>query len=219
MMAEGNEGKYHMDRTTMAEEPKKVYVGAMIHTLVSHPEFGVLKTLLNGENNKIVVFTHHQQEIDKIYELLKTSLSCTDKRFRDCIVKVDGKSGSPAEQSQIIESFNKEGSTKFMILLINTQCGKTGLNLQSANWMYTTVVEPCPSTASQISARLYRQGQTRLVTWVHLSFGTSFERTSFDTQTSRYDSLMVKPALDTLNHLELDFHFSVSCVFLKYFNP
>lgn len=131
--------------------------GSLIHDLgIDHlrtSKDDVLKDIIDGTDDKIVIFCRFTASIDRCAELCR--------RMKVEYLVFDGRSKGP-----VWREFDKP---QYQVIICQYQSGGTGLNLQSANTM--VFYEPCFSTKDWVQAhrRIERPGQTKKMRYICLT--------------------------------------------------
>ncbi|KAL7581573.1 hypothetical protein ACA910_022133 [Epithemia clementina (nom. ined.)] len=128
-----------------------------LHELVSASgKLAVLDKLLRRlyqKGHRVVLFSQFTRVLDIIDDY------CQMRGWNHC--RFDG-STSRAKRNYIVNSFNAEGSDKF-IFLMSTRSGGMGLNLQTADTCILFDSDWNPQPDCQAMARVHRIGQTKTV--------------------------------------------------------
>jgi SWI/SNF-related matrix-associated actin-dependent regulator 1 of chromatin subfamily A len=139
----------------MAEERRELGVSKVPIAI----EF--IKLLLEGGCEKLVVFAHHHEVIQKL-----------QKAFKDMAVVLYGPTYVKHRQ-QAVDSFQNDKNTKIFIGAI--QAAGVGLTLTAASRMLFVESSWVPGDISQCEDRIHRVGQTQQVIIQHLVIDKSIE--------------------------------------------
>ena len=119
-----------------------------------------LKEILN-ETNKVVVFAHHLESIQKLQEAFPT-----------CSVTLSGQTSIEDRQASIDEFQTNPSCTVFVGSI---QAAGTGITLTAANLAVFAELDWTPAILSQCEARLHRIGQERGVLIQHVVLAGSLD--------------------------------------------
>ncbi len=112
----------------------------------------VLRTIIEGTDDKVVVFCNYRASVDRVYDILKEYGSA---------VVFDGRS-----KTETWKEF-RDGDVQFLVC--QYQSGGTGIDLYTSHTM--VFYEPCWSALllEQSKARIYRKGQTKHCSYYYLN--------------------------------------------------
>jgi SNF2 family DNA or RNA helicase len=118
---------------------------------------------LAGGEDRVIAFFHHKE----VAEVMLAQLRLAE--ISAGMIRGDTQA---ATRTQLIDDFDRG---KLPVLLLQSQSGSLGLNLQSCR--YAAIVEPdwTAAVSEQAIARLYRAGQVRDVTIDFLLIPNSFD--------------------------------------------
>jgi SWI/SNF-related matrix-associated actin-dependent regulator 1 of chromatin subfamily A len=140
------------------------------------------------EKEKIVVFAHHHDVIDQIYE-----------EFKDISVKMTGETKLDDRQTAI-EQFQKNPNVKLFIG--STQAAGLGITLTAADHIVFAELDWVPANITQAEDRLHRIGQKNIVTVQHLVLEGSIDAYMAKKVVEKQE--VIEKALDTTeNKLEM----------------
>jgi SNF2 family DNA or RNA helicase len=126
----------------------------------------ILKSTLEKIKNKALIFTTFLSTQDYLFELL------SDGGFN--VIKFHG-SLNNIEKKQALEKFEKQGD-----ILISTDAGNEGLNLQFCNVIVNYDLPWNPMVLEQRIGRIHRIGQMREVLVINMVLNKSIEEYIFD---------------------------------------
>lgn len=136
-----------------------------------------LKTLLDGGRDKIVVFGHHREVLDYLYETMDS--------YNPVLIH----GGTPAVLRQgIVDNFQNDPKYRIFIGGI-TACG-TGITLTASDYM--AFIEPSyvPGENEQVIDRIHRIGQKRNVLAEYLLFEDSLDNNIIKSSTRKGLNIM-----------------------------
>ena len=133
----------------------------------------LLEELADHPDRKIVLFSEWKGMLDRIEEVLK--------RLGLEFVRLDG-SVSQKKRPSLIRRFQEEPDCRVILM---TNAGSTGLNLQSADTVINVDLPWNPAVLEQRIARAYRMGQERPVHIYNLVTEDTLEERLLDTLASK----------------------------------
>lgn len=143
-----------------------------------------LTSLLKERGSRALIFSQMSRMLDILEDY------CIYKKYEYC--RIDG-STSHEDRISNIDTFNAEGSTKF-IFLLTTRAGGLGINLATAD---TVIMYDCdwnPQVDLQAEDRAHRIGQKKQITVYRLITENAVEEKIIDraTQKLRLDQLVIQ---------------------------
>lgn len=126
--------------------------------------YDVLKEIIEGTENKVIVFIHYRAAIDLLREYLR--------KDGYTVGVIDG-SVSATERASLISAFQTQPDPK--ILLIQPQAAAHGVTLTAADTIVWWAPIPSVEMYLQGNARMHRAGQTKSTSVFHL-YGSPVER-------------------------------------------
>ena len=116
----------------------------------------ITDTLMVDETQKVILFAHHHDVVDKYMDLLK-----------DKAVEFTGRN-SETEKQEAVDTFMTDPSVRVMVASI--RAAGVGLNLTVANLVVFAELDPTPAWLSQAADRTHRIGQEKQVNVQHFVF-------------------------------------------------
>mmetsp|Transcript_12532 Transcript_12532/g.28268 ORF Transcript_12532/g.28268 Transcript_12532/m.28268 type:complete len:742 (+) Transcript_12532:77-2302(+) len=110
-----------------------------------------LLEVLEGSNEKLIIFAHHRSMMDSLAELLTKKLGKDGLNY----VRIDGTTACE-KRSQLVEVFQSQDSCRVALLSI-TACGE-GLTLTAAGLIIFAELYWVPGAVEQAEARAHRLG-------------------------------------------------------------
>lgn len=150
---------------------------------------GLLRRIADQEGAKVVLFSEWTRMLNKISQL------CDQVGLQ--FVRLDG-SVPQKKRQQIVHEFQSDPECR---LIMMTNAGSTGLNLQSANTVINVDLPWNPAVLEQRIARAHRMGQTQPVHVYVLVTEDTIEERMLDTLSAKHDLALA--ALDVSSDVDL----------------
>lgn len=126
------------------------------------PVTSIVSDCLDGGLNKIVVFAHHHELIDGLYDGLKEYGA----------MKLTGETSQTMRQN-IVDTFQNEPEAR--VFIGNMQAAGVGLTLTAASTVVMAELDWVPATVTQAEDRCHRIGQKDVVNVIHTVFDGSLD--------------------------------------------
>lgn len=146
-------------------------------------EFLVTRITGLPKGDKALMFCHWTEEL----ELARARLSTAG-------IKTATLDGKTTNRGKLLKDFNKDKNQDLLVIIIvNLQCGSTGLDLQCANHVFLTTPACNPCLEVQAIARAHRGGQKRAVFVYNLIISDTIEEEMYASQRGKQHDQCVWP--------------------------